>query len=84
MNRQPQEKSQVHATAWSPLRAVSGRRGAERAVVHEAIGILMHRLDICSMEAAGLLSSSAAVAALHPEQLARALIEEFENGVPPA
>jgi hypothetical protein len=48
-------------------------------VVQEAIGILMHRLDLCSEEACALLSSSATAMDLHAAQLARTIVAELES-----
>jgi hypothetical protein len=47
--------------------------------VQEAVGILMHRLDLCSEDACALLSSSATALDLDAAQLARTIVAELES-----
>ncbi|MDX6301292.1 MAG: hypothetical protein QOF53_2506 [Nocardioidaceae bacterium] len=47
--------------------------------MQEAVGILMHRLDLCSEDACALLSSSATAVDLDAAQLARTIIADLES-----
>jgi hypothetical protein len=62
----------------SPFGACDGQVRRDTAV-QEAVGILMHRLDLCSEDACALLSSSARAMDLDAVQLARTIIAELES-----
>src|SRR3954452_24226988 len=62
-----------------PDRIISEQPVVREAVVQQAIGILMHRLDLCFEEACGVLTLSASRANVDAVELARTLVDELDR-----
>jgi hypothetical protein len=81
MERLPRARRHAGSPAGTsgPLSFRRAERVDREALIHQAIGVLMHRLDLCSEDASSLLSSSAAVAELDQEHLAEAILEQLDK-----
>jgi len=76
----PRGPSRSKVSPSSPYGPCDDRVRSE-AVVQEAIGVLMHRLDLCSEDACALLGSSARASNRDAAHVARTILSELEDSV---